>query len=97
MTPKPKSSLFLREIDLIRIREIFQKHLPSATIYAYGSRVNGDAHDGSDLDLAILSTDGLEIPMGVLSKLRESLDILRAWLKCRRVFFLYFPSICFYL
>ncbi len=97
MTPKPKSYLFLREIDLIRIREIFQKHLPSASIYAYGSRVNGDAHDGSDLDLAILSNDGMEIPMDVLSKLRESLDILRAWLKCRRVFFLYFLSICFYL
>lgn len=72
MTPKPKSSLFLREIDLIRIREIFQKFLPSASIYAYGSRVNGDAHDGSDLDLAILSSDGMEIPMDVLSKLRES-------------------------
>ncbi|MDR2884269.1 MAG: nucleotidyltransferase domain-containing protein [Deferribacteraceae bacterium] len=33
--------------------DIFNKHCPNAEIWAYGSRVNGDAHKGSDLDLAI--------------------------------------------
>jgi len=72
MEIKSKASLHIREIDLIRIREIFQKLLPTATVYAYGSRVNGDAHDGSDLDLAIKSKNGEEISNDVLSKIRET-------------------------
>lgn len=33
---------------------IFKKLCPNSLIWAYGSRVNGTAHSGSDLDLAIV-------------------------------------------
>ena len=29
------------------------KHVPGVEVWAYGSRVNGESHDGSDLDLAL--------------------------------------------
>ena len=35
------------------------KHLPGVEVWAYGSRINGRSHDGSDLDL-ILRGPGLE-------------------------------------
>lgn len=32
---------------------IFDKYCSNAEIWAYGSRVNGDAHSGSDLDITV--------------------------------------------
>lgn len=29
------------------------QHVPQAEVWAYGSRVNGGAHEGSDLDLVL--------------------------------------------
>lgn len=37
------------------LHNIFDKYCPKAEIWAYGSRVNGDSHSGSDLDLAVKS------------------------------------------
>lgn len=46
----------LREQDKIRIENIAKQTLRTPLeIWAYGSRVNGDAHDTSDLDLVILT------------------------------------------
>ena len=39
-TPE-KSSLFLRDKDLIRIKEILKSYVPKYVILAYGSRVDG--------------------------------------------------------
>ncbi len=33
--------------------EIFNNYCPEAEIWAYGSRVDGDSHSGSDFDLTI--------------------------------------------
>ena len=50
------------------------RHLPPAvTVWAYGSRVNGNAHDGSDLDLVLRGPDLAALPAGVLSRFREAL------------------------
>ena len=38
-------------LDLLQ--KIFNEYCPNSEIYAYGSRVNGKAHEGSDLDLTI--------------------------------------------
>ena len=37
------------------LRKIFESYCPKAEIRAYGSRVNGDSHEGSDLDLTVVS------------------------------------------
>ena len=38
---------------LALLRELLRQHLPSAEVWAYGSRVNGDGHEASDLDLVV--------------------------------------------
>lgn len=34
--------------------ELFKRHIPEATVWAFGSRVSGDCHAGSDLDLVVI-------------------------------------------
>lgn len=36
------------------VQSILQQHIPQRTVWAFGSRVNGNAKPYSDLDLAIL-------------------------------------------
>ena len=35
------------------IEALLRKHLPDVEVWAYGSRVTGRSHDGSDLDLVL--------------------------------------------
>ena len=49
-----------------------RRHLPDVEVWAYGSRVNGRSHDGSDLDL-VLRGPGLEqIPIDQLVDFEEA-------------------------
>ena len=59
-----------REMLLALLRE----HLPGMEVWAYGSRVNGQSHDGSDLDLVLRSPDLQEIPIGRVGDFREALQ-----------------------
>ena len=36
---------------LAQVQQLLQAHIPQAEVWAYGSRVNGDYYDASDLDL----------------------------------------------
>lgn len=38
---------------LTMLLDILKNYCPQAEIWAYGSRVNGGSHDGSDLDLTV--------------------------------------------
>ena len=52
---------------------LLKKHVPNVEVWAYGSRVNGEAHDASDLDLVLRSPD-LK-PLGAeYSELLEALE-----------------------
>ncbi len=42
-------------------------------ILAYGSRVNGDNHEGSDLDVVIRTPDGTRLPWGEMARFKEAL------------------------
>ena len=44
----------LKEKHLQILLEIFEDYCPKAEIWAYGSRVHGDSHSGSDLDLDLV-------------------------------------------
>ena len=58
----------------LRILEVLlQKHVPNVEVWAYGSRVNGEAHDASDLDL-VLRSPTLEPVSRELSELSEALE-----------------------
>jgi predicted nucleotidyltransferase len=42
-------------------------------VWAYGSRINNTAHDGSDLDLVIVTPDRQKLPLDVLMDLKEKI------------------------
>jgi uncharacterized protein len=54
--------------------DVLERHAPEAEVWAYGSRVNGDAHDGSDLDLVVRHPDGLDQPQKQMAALRGALS-----------------------
>ncbi len=47
--------LFLEPAYLKMFTDIFENYCPGAEIWAYGSRINGEAHEASDLDLVVKS------------------------------------------
>ena len=47
------SKLHLPGRYLQMVQAILQTHLPNAEVWAYGSRVNGDYYEASDLDLVV--------------------------------------------
>jgi len=47
------NNLFVKPKYLKMLTDIFDTYCPQAEIWAYGSRVGGDAHEGSDLDLVV--------------------------------------------
>ena len=53
--------------------ELLATHAPDAEVLAYGSRVNGQAHDGSDLDLVVRNPDRPAAPQTRLHLLRDAL------------------------
>lgn len=55
-----------REILLALLR----KHVPGVKVWAYGSRVKGTAHAGSDLDLVVFATPAIRARF---SELRDAL------------------------
>lgn len=65
--------MLLREKDKLTLTAIFSAVPGSFEVWAYGSRVTGRAHDGSDLDLVIKSKDSQPIPYGVMDHLRENI------------------------
>ena len=44
------------------LRALLRQHLPEIEVWAYGSRVSGKSHDGSDLDLVLRGPGLTEIP-----------------------------------
>ena len=54
------------------LEALLREHLPGVEVWAYGSRVNGRSHDGSDLDLVLRGPGLKEIPIEQLGDLEEA-------------------------
>ena len=54
------------------LEALLREHLPDVEAWAYGSRVNGRSHDGSDLDLVLRGPDLKEIPSIQLGDFEEA-------------------------
>lgn len=52
--------LWLPEKYLGLLHELIIQYIPQAEVWAYGSRVNGGAHEGSDLDLVLRNPANLQ-------------------------------------
>lgn len=55
------------------LEEILREHLPEAEVWAYGSRVSGESHGGSDLDLVLRSPGLKKIRLATLMDVEEAL------------------------
>jgi predicted nucleotidyltransferase len=64
--------LHLPERYLRIVHEILQKYLPQAEVWAYGSRVNGDHHEASDLDLVVRHPADLGHRQSHLGELKDA-------------------------
>ena len=54
------------------VEALLREHLPGVEVWAYGSRVNGRSHDGSDLDLVLRGPGLQEIPIDQLGDFAEA-------------------------
>ncbi len=64
-------NLLLDEEYLQILKNIFDIHASNCKVLAYGSRVLGDAHSGSDLDLTFIKKNGQEV---YIAEVREALS-----------------------
>lgn len=69
------TQLFLPPRHLAMLQDILRQHLNSeeTSVWAYGSRVTGGAHEGSDLDLVVRNLANLNSSTPQLAALKEAL------------------------
>lgn len=73
MPELPRQQLAIQPRHLALLRQLLQQHLPHVEVWAYGSRVNGDGHEASDLDLAVRHPSDLKKETSELWEMKEAL------------------------
>lgn len=66
--------MLLRSKDKQALIEIFSSMEMPVEVWAYGSRVDGTAHSGSDLDLVVRTRDLQKLPIDVLMDMKEKIQ-----------------------
>jgi predicted nucleotidyltransferase len=66
--------MLLNEKDKNRLVQIFSTLSIPAQVWAYGSRVKGTAHEGSDLDLVIVTSNQEKLPIRIFMELKEKIQ-----------------------
>ena len=56
------------------LEALLREHVPGIEVWAYGSRVRGWSHEGSDLDLVLRGPMLKPIPSRMMSDLAEALE-----------------------
>lgn len=74
MPERPPQTLALRPQHLAMLRALLQRHLPQAEVWAYGSRVIGNGHDASDLDLVVRQPNDLKQETPELGETQEAMS-----------------------
>ena len=72
MAALPLQKLDIRPAHLVLLRELLRQHLPHTEVWAYGSRVNGDGHEASDLDLVVRQPHDLKHETAELGEMLEA-------------------------
>jgi predicted nucleotidyltransferase len=65
--------MILRDKDRHTLLAIFSTSEIPMEVWAYGSRVSGEAHEGSDLDLVIRTPNLQSLPIEAFLKLKEKI------------------------
>lgn len=69
------SELFIEPEYLKILKDIFKSYCPKAEIWAYGSRIKGEAHSGSDLDLVVKNFNDDKVYLFELQELLSESNI----------------------
>lgn len=72
MLPLSQKMIDLSAAHAAIIKQILEKKLPNDEVIVFGSRANGTAKPYSDIDLAVISKDGLD--RNKLWELREAFE-----------------------
>ena len=65
-------SLHLPDRYRIQVERILRENVPHAEAWVYGSRINGESHEASDLDLVLRAPELRPIPVADMESLREA-------------------------
>ncbi len=68
-----RSRLQLQARHLAMLDELLAAYVPDAQVWAYGSRVTGGCHEGSDLDIVLRNPADLQAHSSGLAALRDAL------------------------
>jgi uncharacterized protein len=68
------ATILLSDSERQHLHSLLSKHMPGVQALAYGSRVNGTAHECSDLDIALIAPSGTELSTEQLSNFRQALS-----------------------
>jgi len=66
--------MLLRNKDKALLCAIFAEQDLPFEVWAYGSRVSGEAHEGSDLDLVVRTPNLDKLPVDVLMQLKDKIQ-----------------------
>jgi len=66
--------LHLREQDKQQLLLLRKQYLADVDVWAYGSRVNGKSHEGSDLDLVLRTSNLTPIDSNKLARFKQALQ-----------------------
>lgn len=64
--------LDLSERHLHMLQTLLSQYTPQAQVWAYGSRVRGQSHEGSDLDLVLRHRADLSLDVHMWSRMPEA-------------------------
>ena len=70
----PADRLHLLPRHREKLDTLLHAHLPGVEVWAYGSRVNGSSHDGSDLDLVLRGPGLVKIDSSQLAEFNEAVQ-----------------------
>lgn len=59
---------------LAEVRRLLARHVPDTEVWAYGSRLTGGSHEGSDLDLVVRNPGDLLQPAPGVTDLKDALE-----------------------
>ena len=68
-----KNKIHLEDRHRIMLENLFCKYLPNVEVWAYGSRVNGQSHEGSDLNLVLRGPNLEKVSASQFTDMREAL------------------------
>jgi uncharacterized protein len=69
-----RNTLGAKPAHLKTLLQLLNEYTPEAEVWAYGSRVNGDGYECSDLDVVLRNPSDLKKPVEGFFDLKEALE-----------------------